>query len=76
MSSAYFASFILLDVIIDGPGEYLTRGGERVTIDQASTRHDFGCSGRYSGCNTQDHWHKSGRLSASSQSKNDIVARA
>lgn len=72
MSSAYFSSFILLD----GPGEYLTRGGERVTIDQASTRHDFGCSGRYSGCNTQDHWHKSGRLSASSQSKNDIVARA
>lgn len=74
--SAYCYPLIFQEVIIDKPGEYLTRGGERVTIDHASSRHDFGCSGRYAGCSTQDHWHKSGRIFAGAKSQNDIVARA
>jgi hypothetical protein len=76
MSSAYFASLVLLEVIIDAPGEYLTRSGEQVTIEKASSRHDFGCIGRYAGCGTQDRWHKSGRLFAGQLSGNDIVSRA
>lgn len=74
--SAYCYPFIFQEVIIDGPGEYLTRGGERVTIDHASTHHNFGCIGRYADCGTQDHWSKSGRLFAGTLSQNDIVARA
>lgn len=76
MSSAYFASFVLLEVIIDAPGEYLTRCGERVTIERESNRHDFGCIGHYAACGTPDRWHKSGRLYAGQQSPNDIVSRA
>lgn len=76
MSSAYFAPFVLLEVIIAAPGEYLTRRGERVTIEQASTRQDFGCIGRYADCGTLDRWHKSGRLFAGQLSANDIVMRA
>jgi len=76
MTSAYFASFILLEVIIDAPGEYVTRCGDRVTIEKESTRHDFGCIGRYDDCGTQERWHKSGRLLAGQLSPNDIVSRA
>jgi len=72
----YFYPLIFPETIINSPGEYLTRGGERVAIYQASSRHDFGCSGRYADCNTQDYWHKSGRIFAGSLSKNDIIARA
>ncbi len=73
--SAYFAAFVNLPVVISEPGEYLTRGGERVTIEQASTRHSFGCVGGYADCGTQDRWHKSGRLYAGTESRNDIVSR-
>lgn len=74
--SAYCYPFIFQEVIIDGPGEYLTRGGERVTIDQASSSLSFDCAGRYADCGTQDRWSKSGRLFAGTLSQNDIVARS
>lgn len=74
--SLYVYPLIFLPVVIDGPGDYLTRGGERVAISHASTRHDFQCTGSYSTCGTNDGWHKSGRLFAGPESRNDIVARA
>lgn len=74
--SAYFAPLISLPVVIDDSGEYITRAGDRVHIERASPRNDFGCVGYYAACGTQDCWHRSGRLSASSESGNDIVRRA
>lgn len=74
--SAYFVPLITLPVTIDEPGEYLTRGGDRVTIDRASTRHDYGCVGSYVKCGTADKWHKSGRILATSETPNDLVSKA
>lgn len=73
-SSAYFASMVVLPVIIDGPGPYVTRCGERVEITQSSTRHDFGCIGTYN-CDTRERWHKSGRLFSGKETINDVVAK-
>ena len=75
MSSAAFASFVILPTIIAGPGEYLTRCGERVTVNEASTKHDFGCRGRYS-TGQSEGWHKSGRLYFGQTCNNDIVSAA
>jgi hypothetical protein len=74
MASAYFASLVALPTIIDQPGEYLTRAGEVVRIGDVSAAHDFGCIGTYH-CGPEDHWHRSGRLYASSLSRNDIVSK-
>lgn len=74
--SIYFIPLFILPEIVDGPGEYLTRCGDRVTIDRASTRHDFGCVGSYALCGTAERWHKTGRIFATSETRNDIVQRA
>ncbi len=74
--SVYFIPLFSLPVIINEPGEYLTRGGDRVTIDRASTRHEFGCVGSYVACGTAEKWHMSGRILATSQTQNDIVRKA
>lgn len=74
--SAYFASFVNLPVVVDEPGDYVTRCGETVTVSKASSRHDFGCVGTYANCGTEDRWHKSGRLQAGRESNNDIVSKA
>ncbi len=74
--SAYFVPLISLEVVIDGPGEYLTRGGERVGVDRASTRNDFECVGYYVSSGTTESWHRSGRTHATSETCNDIVKRA
>ena len=74
--SVYFIPLFTLPDIIDAPGEYLTRGGDRVMIDRASTRHDYGCVGSYVACGTADKWHKSGRILATSETRNDIVQKA
>jgi hypothetical protein len=44
MVSAYFAPLVNLPVIINGPGRYITRGGELVKVEVASWRNDFGCT--------------------------------
>lgn len=75
MSSAYFAPLVLAPTLITEPGQYLTRGGETVTIDRTSARHDFGCVGSYASGQTE-RWHRSGRLFAGVHSQNDIVTRA
>ncbi|SED37738.1 hypothetical protein SAMN05216178_7001 [Pseudomonas saponiphila] len=74
--SAYFAAFVNLPVVVDEPGDYVTRCGETVTVSKASSRHDFGCVGTYANCGTEDRWHKSGRLQAGRESNNDIVSKA
>lgn len=74
--SAYFVPLISLEVVIDGIGEYLTRGGDRVRVDGASTRNDFECTGYYVSCGTREGWHRSGRTHATSETRNDIVKRA
>jgi hypothetical protein len=74
--SVYFIPLFTLPDIIDAPGEYLTRGGDRVMIDRASTRHDYGCVGSYVACGTAEKWHKSGRILATSETRNDVVGKA
>ena len=73
--SAYFASMVTLPIIIAGPGQYVTRGGEPVTIERASTTHGFNCYGVYAN-GVRDSWHRSGRLYAGTESRNDIVRAA
>jgi len=75
MTAAYFAPLVTLPVLIDAPGDYLTRSGERVTIRRPSWRNEFGCIGQYAN-GTAESWHRSGRLFAGQQSDNDITAKA
>lgn len=78
MSSAAFAALVPLPVVIDAPGMYLSREGQRVRIETVSTKHDFGCIGHYPfrGVGTlKDAWHKSGRLYFGMECRNDIVAK-
>lgn len=72
--SAYFAPLVLAPIIIDAPGQYVTRNGEVVHVARSSGKHDFGCAGTYSN-NVREHWHKSGRLFASRETVNDVVAK-
>jgi hypothetical protein len=73
--SAYFAPLVTLPVIIDAPGQYLTRCGEIVTVRRTSMRNGFECTGEYSS-GVVEAWHRSGRLYSSLTSRNDIVAKA
>lgn len=80
MISAYFASMVAMPVIVVGPGRYVTRCGDIVTITEASDSHDFGCVGSYlyqaSGRSSDDYWHKSGRLYGGMESASDIIGVA
>lgn len=77
MTSAYFVPLVLLDTVITAPGSYRTRSGETVTIERTSTKHDFGNRGFYGAreAGVTESWHRSGRVSASRESNNDVVAR-
>jgi hypothetical protein len=72
--TATFTALMMLPVIIDAPGQYITRGGETVTIYMATDKNSFACSGFYSN-EIGDSWHKSGRLYFHEQSANDIVKK-
>jgi len=78
MTHAYFAPLVLPPVVITEPGQYLTRSGERVTVESTSQKHDFGNRGYYGSADNRiaESWHRSGRVSASRESNNDIVSRA
>ena len=76
MSSSYYAPLVVLPVIITTPGEYITRGGERVTISKTSSLNDHGCVGVYAVNGISDAWHRSGRIYAGMESLNDIVREA
>lgn len=75
MNKAYFAPLVSLPRVITAPGEYLTRAGERVTICKVSPRQDFGCEGIYAK-GGDEAWHKTGRLFAGRECRNDIVGSA
>lgn len=75
MSIAWFCAFLTLPAGITAPGQYRTRGGEVVTVERVSTRHEFGCKGTYS-TGQRDGWHKTGRLYFGMLSNNDIVSPA
>lgn len=75
MRSTYYVQLITLPIVIDGPGEFLTRCGERVKVVTTSTGHDLGNRGSYADCGIEESWHRSGRISASRETPNDIVAR-
>lgn len=72
-----------LTEIVTAPGEYLTRCGERVTIESvemcpSGTRpkwHSFAAVGSYSN-GVPERWHCTGRVHVYTECKNDIVARA
>ncbi len=70
---SYFAPLVTLPTIITGPGCYLTRCGEVVEIETSSTGHDFACLGTYPD-DTAEGWHRSGRLYAGFECRNDIVS--
>lgn len=72
MTSAYFASFVTLPIVIDRPGLYRTRSGDRAQVTAASQRNDFGCVGRYVG-GPDERWHRSGRIFAGRETVNDVV---
>lgn len=76
MSSAYFAPLVTLPVVIAEAGDYVTRIGQRVTVEHVSTKHDFGCTGYYHDADwTREKWHKSGRIFATCVSHCDVVGR-
>lgn len=72
---AWFAAFVTMPTIITGPGQYMTRAGEVVTIEVAQQKQLFGCSGTYS-TGQRDEWHMSGRLMFDRETQNDIVGVA
>lgn len=71
-SSAHFLPLVCLPVVIERPGNYITRCGEVVTVGAVSSRNDFGCSGLYSD-GVRERWHRSGRVFASCETANDVV---
>lgn len=73
-NGGYFVPLVNQPVVIDGPGPYVTRSGEVVTVAKSSLKHDFGCVGAY-GNDVAESWHKSGRILASRETTNDVVAR-
>jgi len=75
MGSAYFASLVTKPIIVTGPGQYRTRCGQIVTVDRATMRHEFGCTGSYPN-GTREAWHRSGRVLATSETINDIIGPA
>lgn len=70
---AYFSP--LLPVIIDEPGTYETRCGEKVEIFRIVSGVVFACQGGYAKDGTFDGWHKSGRLYYGIECDNDIVKK-
>lgn len=72
----YFVPVLSKPTTVTAPGDYLTRNGDRVHVEQVSKHHDFGCTGHYKECGTREGWHKSGRILATSETPNDIVSPA
>lgn len=73
---AYFAPLVVMPDLITGPGKYVTRSGETVSVDAVSGHGgEFGCRGSYAD-GTRERWHRSGRLLASREMDNDIVRQA
>lgn len=61
--------------VVTGPGRYLTRGGEAVTVEEVVGYGVLAAHGKYS-CGIPERWSRSGRVLAHYLSPNDIVAAA
>jgi hypothetical protein len=69
-SFPYAAFFLGFPVVITAPGQYVTRSGEVVEVDDDSSYHWK--RGRYQ-CGTVETWHRSGRIFSGTETANDIV---
>jgi hypothetical protein len=74
-NAAYFAPLVVLPTIIVEPGSYVTRSGEVVSVSAVSRGYGFTCDGLYPN-GVRERWHRSGRISASRETANDIVRAA
>ena len=61
--------------IIVGPGQYVTRSGEIVTVKSMLTRRFYGAAGHYPN-GTQEMWDVSGRILPLTETDNDVVRAA
>jgi hypothetical protein len=68
----------LLPRVVDGPGSYLTRGGEVVTVERITNGFGYNnrAEGHYSNGIAEAWSCRGGRVLPFSLSQNDIVARA
>ncbi len=71
-SNGYIWPLVCRPIVITAAGDYLTRGGEVVSIQSLSSNNDFGCIGTYS-TKQRERWHRSGRIFANVETPNDIV---
>lgn len=71
----YFLPLLTLPTILTGPGCYITRRGDTVTVEVASSRNDFRCWGQYAS-GVAEGWHRTGRILATSETANDIIRAA
>ena len=69
----YCAHFLSFPVIITEPGQYVTRSGEVVVIEDGSDFHWK--RGRYPN-GVRESWHRSGRIFSGQETPNDIVGPA
>lgn len=71
-NAAYHMMHYTLPTVIDGPGEYVTRGGDTVTITRVSGNR---AEGKYS-CGIAERWScRGGRVLPFYESRNDVVRR-
>ena len=72
-------SYPAAEVKIDEPGQYLTRGGETVTVSSRRQNAALGIPGSWwDGSHPNgvpESWHRSGRIFSSMESPHDIVSK-
>lgn len=66
----YCAHFLGFPVVITAPGQYVTRSGEVVEVDDVRDHHWK--LGRYPS-GVHERWHRSGRIFSGTETANDIV---
>jgi hypothetical protein len=71
---------LLLPVVVDAPGQYVTRGGDVVTIERITSHRGWGyknrAEGQYSNGVAECWSARGGRVLPWYLSQNDIVAKA
>jgi len=74
---------VQLPIVIDGPGEYLTRGGGHVLIHDIDGRGTFSCRGSFYRMYRGKYrpkdfglWHHSGRYRPLAEHSRDIIGKA
>jgi hypothetical protein len=69
---------LLLPVVVHGPGKYLTRGGETVTVEKIANVWGYNnrADGKYSNGVAESWSVRGGRVLPYSLSQNDIIGKA